>query len=94
MQQQDIVSQDLTHHFLSEETASLLGLPRFFTTLPCQRGHIAERYTKSRACVACKKKYRENTVWPPHMVERYSKDPEPAPAYIPKKIKRGMFPPE
>lgn len=86
--------ENIEGFFLSEETANLLGLPRFFTALPCQRGHTSERYTKSRGCVACKKGYRENTIFLPVSKERIHKDDKPAPAYIPKKIKRGMFPPE
>jgi hypothetical protein len=29
------------------------GLPRYFTGYPCDRGHIAERDTKTQKCVAC-----------------------------------------
>lgn len=29
------------------------GLPRYFTGYPCERGHIAERDTKTQKCVEC-----------------------------------------
>lgn len=39
---------------ISKATALARGLPRYFTGRPCRRGHIAERYTLSLACVECK----------------------------------------
>jgi hypothetical protein len=33
--------------------ARKLGAARYFTALPCRRGHIAERYTSSHDCVVC-----------------------------------------
>ena len=30
-----------------------LHRPRYFTGRPCKRGHIAERYVSTGACVAC-----------------------------------------
>jgi hypothetical protein len=30
------------------------GLKRYFTGVPCKYGHIAERFVRSSACVACK----------------------------------------
>jgi hypothetical protein len=49
---------------ISKETAVQLGLKRFFTGVPCFRGHICERYVvSSNACVECvrftKRKQRE-----------------------------------
>jgi 5-methylcytosine-specific restriction endonuclease McrA len=38
---------------ISRDEASAQGLKRFFTGEPCYRGHVAERYVKTRACVAC-----------------------------------------
>jgi hypothetical protein len=39
---------------ISKETAVQLGLKRFFTGVPCFRGHICERYVaSSNACVEC-----------------------------------------
>ena len=34
------------------------GLPRFFTGVPCMRGHIVERYVSSRGCVDCHRNYK------------------------------------
>lgn len=31
------------------------GLPRFFTGIPCKRGHISERKTASNNCIECDK---------------------------------------
>lgn len=33
--------------------AAALGLKRYFTGKPCPKGHVAERYTGKRSCVAC-----------------------------------------
>lgn len=38
---------------VSCKDASRRGLSRYFTRLPCPKGHIAERYVASRSCVAC-----------------------------------------
>ena len=39
---------------ISKETAVRLGLKRYFTGVPCFRGHICERYvTSSNACIEC-----------------------------------------
>ena len=40
---------------ISRKTALEEKLSRYFTGKPCKRGHIAERYTKNRACVECSK---------------------------------------
>jgi hypothetical protein len=29
------------------------GLPRYFTGIPCKNGHVAQRLTKNRECIAC-----------------------------------------
>lgn len=31
------------------------GLKRYFTGLPCLRGHVSERFTRNKTCVACHK---------------------------------------
>lgn len=38
---------------ISRQVALEKGLPRYFTGNPCQRGHVAERYTQGCSCVAC-----------------------------------------
>jgi hypothetical protein len=38
---------------IDRETALSLGLKRFFTGEPCLKGHVAERWVKSRTCVEC-----------------------------------------
>jgi 5-methylcytosine-specific restriction endonuclease McrA len=35
------------------EAARLAGLTRYYTGIPCQRGHISERHTSSATCMAC-----------------------------------------
>lgn len=35
--------------------ARLSGLKRYFTGLPCKRGHLSERLVSDRACLACAK---------------------------------------
>lgn len=36
-----------------------LGERKYFTGLPCKRGHIAERYASTRECVICAKEIRK-----------------------------------
>jgi hypothetical protein len=38
---------------ISRETALQLGLKRYFTGVPCMRGHICERRAIGRDCVEC-----------------------------------------
>jgi 5-methylcytosine-specific restriction endonuclease McrA len=33
--------------------ARLLGVPRYFTGMPCKRGHLAERYAMGGHCIGC-----------------------------------------
>lgn len=33
--------------------ARLLGTPRYFTGVPCKRGHLAERYAMGGHCIGC-----------------------------------------
>lgn len=44
--------------------AKQTGAPRYFTGAPCKRGHVAERFVSTRACVICHvaaaAAYREN----------------------------------
>lgn len=38
---------------ISQQEAKAKGLPRFFTGVPCVRGHLVERFVSSKACVVC-----------------------------------------
>ncbi len=40
-------------HIISRPVAMRLGLRRFFTGEPCKNGHIDERNTRNRTCMAC-----------------------------------------
>lgn len=42
------------------------NLKFYYTGKPCKHGHICERYTKQKTCLACHSEYRE----------RYERDPE------------------
>jgi 5-methylcytosine-specific restriction endonuclease McrA len=44
---------------ITREQANASGLPRYFTSKPCKKNHIAERYTKIGACVACCREQNE-----------------------------------
>lgn len=35
------------------DEATSLGLPRYTPVLPCNRGHLSERYTRGNACIEC-----------------------------------------
>ena len=37
----------------SRQEAQAKGLTRYFTGVPCKRGHIAERFVSTRACAGC-----------------------------------------
>jgi hypothetical protein len=54
---------------IDRETAIQLGLRRFFTGVPCVRGHISERYAANAACLEC---HRSN------MQRQKARDPEKA----------------
>ena len=41
--------------------AKASGSSYFFTGKPCKKGHIDKRHTNGRACVTCKREYREAT---------------------------------
>lgn len=38
---------------VSREDALAQGLKRYFTGEPCAKGHVSQRYSKGKACVAC-----------------------------------------
>lgn len=39
----------------SREEAALLGLKRFYTGIPCRRGHLSERWVSTTGCLSCRK---------------------------------------
>ena len=43
---------------ISRKDAKAQGLKRYFTGKPCKRGHVAERYVGSRACLECQNEHR------------------------------------
>lgn len=38
---------------ISRKEARTVGLPRYFTGVPCRRGHLSERFTIRKQCVDC-----------------------------------------
>lgn len=46
-------------NLVSRKEARSTGLKYYYTGKPCKRGHIAERFTRSRICRACDKQYAE-----------------------------------
>lgn len=38
---------------ISKEEALRLGLRKYYTGIPCIRGHLAERYTSCDKCIDC-----------------------------------------
>lgn len=40
-------------HIIQRKTAKYLGFNRYFTGVPCARGHISEKYTGHGSCVEC-----------------------------------------
>lgn len=47
------MNQDTYLHVLKRRHAQKIGLKRYFTGKPCSQGHISERYTCDKKCVAC-----------------------------------------
>lgn len=47
-------------NIISREEARRANLKRFFTGIPCIRGHIVERNTKSGACIQCDNERSKN----------------------------------
>lgn len=45
----------MSGEIISRAEAKARGLTRFFTGKPCQRGHVADRWTATKACVVCAK---------------------------------------
>jgi hypothetical protein len=43
---------------ISRSKAKAAGLTRYFTGLPCSRGHIAERNVAKRDCIECNREYQ------------------------------------
>lgn len=57
-----------------QEQAIERGLARYFTGLPCKRGHISERSTKWRACLECQSaKHKEWLKGNPECVREYAR---------------------
>lgn len=44
---------------ISRTEAQARGLKRYFTSVPCRHGHIAERYTCSERCFECDRIFRD-----------------------------------
>jgi hypothetical protein len=44
---------DETHTIITRAEARLANLKRYFTGVPCGRGHISERYVVGCRCIAC-----------------------------------------
>jgi len=40
---------------ITRQEAKERKLPRYFSGIPCKRGHVCERYTSSGLCVECAK---------------------------------------
>ena len=43
--------------YVSRSDAMRQGLKRYFTGIPCSRGHVSERYTSSAKCVECDRRW-------------------------------------
>jgi hypothetical protein len=43
----------MPNSLISRWDAHAAGLTRFYTGRPCKRGHVAERYVSTQACLMC-----------------------------------------
>lgn len=46
-------------NLINRKDAQAQGLPKYFTGVPCRRGHVAERYTAGACCVCVSKRKQE-----------------------------------
>lgn len=42
-----------SYELISRDDAAAAGLLRYFTGVPCKRGHIAQRYVSTSSCMQC-----------------------------------------
>ena len=61
---------------LDWSTARDLGRLVYFTGAPCKHGHIAERWTKNRACAECMRQRQRSAGHRARMAHRRKTDPE------------------
>ena len=55
---------------ISEKEARARGLTRYFTGVPCKRGHVAERRVSDRGCIECRREDDKNRVLTAEQRER------------------------
>lgn len=68
---------DVFLHIISRETANSLGMKRFFTGIPCNYGHISERFCNEGKCcecnrVRCTARYTKRCAENPERIKRIS----------------------
>lgn len=62
----------MSAEIITRAEARAQGLTRYFTGKPCKRGHIADRFVSSSACVACTQKLQnERAAKPGEARERH-----------------------
>ncbi len=72
----------MTIEILTRSEAQAKGLKHYFTGKPCKSGHLCERYTSVKTCVACNRNHtrRHRSLKPEWWLERgsfyYAKHPE------------------
>jgi len=54
-----VLFKELDMKIVSRKEAKAKGLKRYFTGVPCYRGHIVERITGGRGCIDCHKIYEK-----------------------------------
>lgn len=55
------LSEPYTGDTVSRKEAEAFGWRRYFTGLPCPKGHVAQRYTASSNCVYCETVHKRKT---------------------------------
>lgn len=65
---------------MTRREAHALGLKRFFTGIPCRKGHLAERYVTTNGCVDCLRTFSK---MPPGATSEL-KPMQPPIAYLPR----------
>lgn len=51
------MAEETIRQIVSRKEAKAIGLPRYFTGIPCPYGHVAERRTGGANCLLCEKEW-------------------------------------
>ncbi len=53
----------IAHEVFSKDEAKNRGLKRYFTGLPCKRGHVSQRFVSTHNCCQCREEWEQTEQW-------------------------------